>query len=144
MITILKFKKITNGPQWVSYLSGCGQALHKGRSDVACHDPAHQGREQTPVTVVAQSILHQGEHVEQRVEALKNTINELFKNISNYLTTMEDSGKTQISVISPPAVTIPGCALQPNVTSSAPPGVSFLWLYEDLHLADYGYWIRHC
>lgn len=45
----------------VSYLSGRGQALHEGRSDVAGHDPAHQGREQTPVTVVTQSILHRGE-----------------------------------------------------------------------------------
>lgn len=45
----------------VSYLSGHGQALHEGRSDVSGHNPAHQGREQTPVTVVTQSILHQGE-----------------------------------------------------------------------------------
>ena len=58
-------------PQQVSYLSGRGQALHKGRSDVACQDPAHQRGQQTPVTVVAQSILHQGEHVEQREAAFK-------------------------------------------------------------------------
>lgn len=71
MVTIFTFTEVTNGPEGAAYLSGRGQALHEGRSDVARHDPAHQGREQTPVTVVAQSILHQGEGVEQREEALK-------------------------------------------------------------------------
>lgn len=64
MIPILKFTKIINDSQYISYLSRQGQALHKGRCDVACHDPAHQRGQQTPVTVVPQSILHQGEHVE--------------------------------------------------------------------------------
>lgn len=62
--------------QGLSYLSGCGQALHEGRSDVASHNPAHQRREQTPVTVVTQSILHRGHGVQQREEALKKPYQE--------------------------------------------------------------------
>lgn len=42
--------------------------------------------------------------MEQREEALKKLINDLFKNISNYPIIIEDYGKTRISIISPPAV----------------------------------------
>lgn len=62
---------ITNGPERVSYLCGSGQALHEGRGYVACHNPAHQGREQTPVTVVTQSILHREQDMKQREGVLK-------------------------------------------------------------------------
>lgn len=107
IITILEYTEITSDPQQVSYLSGRGQALHKGRSDVACQDPAHQRGEQTPVTVVAQGILHQGEHMEQREAAFKKQNQRAFQEYSNYLMPVDNSGKIQSSVISLPAVIIP-------------------------------------
>lgn len=53
----------------------------------------------------------------------KNFINDLYKNISNYLTTGKDSGKIRVSIISPPAVLVTGSALQPNAINRAFPEV---------------------
>lgn len=112
MLTILQFTRITNGPQWVSYLSGRGQTLHEGRSDVARHDPAHQRREQTPVTVVTQSILHRKDVEQREEEALKKTLSMTFSRISAIISPLW-------KILLRPATIVPGSALQPNIMSSS-------------------------